>query len=457
MNKRLSDIKNRFINRNGLLDLYFKVYIILLLIFSVNQSLAQPKDGFSEIDVLHYKARIWPDIGNKTIKGKVSIQFLVKEARPSGIMLDCGDLTIDSVYNRHEAVSFNVTNRQLHLDMKNNIQSGQTYELVISYHGNPRRGISFSPSIQQVFTVFHTSHWLVCKDHPDDKATLQLNLVVPEGLQVVSTGALTGKTALPDGRIDYQWHQPTAVPTYIFGFAIGSFRRHVDDQGRIKLSFFGRDYSEHELARIFQETWGMLKFFEDRAGVPYPGTTFSLILAEGNISQEMADFAILRNSYGKQVLGNEIDINLAAHELAHQWWGNHITCLNWQHFWLNEGFAVFMSSAYKEFRFGIEEYLKDIDNYFQAYEKVAARDADKSLVFDNWDNPSADDRILVYYKGAYVLHLLRNKLGEDAFWKGIRIYSRSNFGKSVVSADLQQAMEEASGGSLETFFKKWVY
>ncbi len=457
MIKKHSNIKNHFINRYRLWDLRCEVYIVLLLIFSIPPSFAQPKDGFSEIDVLHYKARIWPDIVNKTIKGKVSIQFVVKETGPLGIMLDCGDLTIDSVYDRTEPVSFNVTNRQLHLDMNNRVRPGQTCELVITYHGKPRRGISFSPPIQQVFTVFHTSHWLVCKDHPDDKATLQLNLVVPEGLQVVSTGELTGKTSLPDHSVDYEWHQQTAVPTYIFGFAIGSFRKYQDDKGRIKLAFFSRDHSEQELARIFQETRGMLKFFEDRSGVPYPGTTFSLILAEGNVSQEMADFAILRNSYGKQVLSNEIDINLAAHELAHQWWGNHITCLNWRHFWLNEGFAVFMSSAYKEFRFGIEEYLKDIDIYFQAYEKVVAKDADKSLVFDNWDNPSADDRILVYYKGAYVLHLLRKELGEEAFWKGIRIYSQLNFGKSVVSVNLQQAMEEASGSSLETFFKKWVY
>jgi aminopeptidase N len=150
-------------------------------------------------------------------------------------------------------------------------------------------------------------------------------------------------------------------------------------------------------------------------------------------------------------------ITLAAHELAHQWWGNQVTCRDWTHFWLNEGFATFMAAAYNERRFGRAAYLREIDARRARYEQVRDAGHDRSLVFPNWDRPTADDRTLVYQKGAVVLHELRATLGDRRFWEGIRRYTRTNFGKSVTAADFQQAMERSSGEALSDFFAKWVY
>jgi aminopeptidase N len=148
---------------------------------------------------------------------------------------------------------------------------------------------------------------------------------------------------------------------------------------------------------------------------------------------------------------------LGAHELAHQWWGNMVTCRNWNHFWLNEGIATFMAAAYKEHRFGREEYLREIESNRVAYQKVHDLGKDRSLVFPDWLNPTAEDRTLVYDKGAYVLHLLRGELGERAFWAGIQLYTRKYFGKSVTTPDFQKMMEQASGKDLTHFFSKWIY
>src|SRR5260370_20948139 len=134
-----------------------------------------------------------------------------------------------------------------------------------------------------------------------------------------------------------------------------------------------------------------------------------------------------------------------------------VTCRDWQHFWLNEGMANFMTAAYIEHRFGRAEYLKEIERYRTSYERVRQAGKDKSLVFPDWLHPTADDRTLVYDKGAYVLHLLREELGERAFWAGIRSYTRAYFGKSVVTADFQAAMGQATGRDLRAFFSKWVY
>lgn len=143
--------------------------------------------------------------------------------------------------------------------------------------------------------------------------------------------------------------------------------------------------------------------------------------------------------------------------IAHQWWGNMVTCASWNQFWLNEGFASFLAASYMEHRFGKAEYEKAVSRWRARHDKLKADGKDKPLVFPDWDKSSADDRAVVYQKGAYVLHLLREQLGEDVFWRGLRDYTRKHFGTSVVTQDFQAAMEHASGQSLDAFFDEWVY
>jgi aminopeptidase N len=124
---------------------------------------------------------------------------------------------------------------------------------------------------------------------------------------------------------------------------------------------------------------------------------------------------------------------------------------------LNEGFVTFLAAAYREERFGREVYLKDIEGMRARYEQVRAAGHDRSLVFPDWDRPSADDRTLVYQKGGFVLHRLRELLGDETFWAGLRRYTRRHFGQSVTTADFQRAMEEESHRNLGPFFAEWVY
>jgi aminopeptidase N len=229
-----------------------------------------------------------------------------------------------------------------------------------------------------------------------------------------------------------------------------------EKRGNVELQYLATTYSEAEVRRIFRATPDMLDFFEDRAGVKYADKTYTQVLAAGGVEQEMSSFTALKESYGKEVLENEQDLWLAAHEFAHQWWGNMVTCRDWNHFWLNEGIATFIAAAYMEHRFGREVYLREIETYRANYEKVRAAGKDKPLVFPDWLHPTREDRILVYDKGAYVLHLLREEMGEANFWKGLRNFTRRHFGKSVVTNDFIAAMEEAHGKSLKPFFTKWV-
>jgi aminopeptidase N len=175
------------------------------------------------------------------------------------------------------------------------------------------------------------------------------------------------------------------------------------------------------------------------------------------VEQEVGSFALLSESYGPRVLADQQDVWLMAHELAHQWWGNGVTCRDWNHFWLNEGLATFLASAYKEHRFGRDVYLREVEEWRARYERVREQGQDKPLVFPDWTSPTANDRTLVYQKGAYVAHLLREHLGEARFWSGLRHYTRAFMGRSVTTPEFQHAMEQGSGADLREFFERWVY
>ena len=403
------------------------------------------------MDVLHYAATLEPDIAGKSVKGTVHIRFVTDSTEAE---FNCGDLAIDSVRLAGTALKFSVLDHRLRVTLP---PDRRTRELEIDFHGTPKRGIRFFPDRQQVYTVFSTSQWMVCVDDPADKATLALKLILPANLTPIANGQLVSQRELPNNRRVSEWQQRTAIPTYIFGFAAGPFQVVKEKRGNVELQYFATNYNQTEVRRIFRDTPDMLDFFETHAGVKYADRTYTQVLAAGGVEQEMSSFTALKESYGKELLENEQDLWLAAHEFAHQWWGNMVTCRDWNHFWLNEGIATFMAAAYLEHRFGRPVYLREIETYHANYEKVKAAGKDKSLVFPDWLSPTREDRTLVYDKGAYVLHLLREEMGERAFWNGLRIFTQRHFGKSVVTSDFTAAMEEANGKSLQEFFAKWVY
>ena len=433
--------------------------VALLSISTSSYSIAEaPKPSTPQFDVIDYSLRLEPDITNKSLVGKESIKFVARTANLAQVEFNCGELTIDSVKERGVARKFVRSDRKLIISLDRAAKLNEARELEIDYHGTPRWGIRFFPERQQVYTIFSTSQWMVCVDQPDDRATFLLSLILPPKLSAVGNGSLTPPSSLPNGKMEHTFVQRYPIPTYTFGFAIGNFRVVIEPAGdHVMLRYMSEQHSDEQLRRIFQNSHDMLAFYRERAGVPYADRTYTQVLAAGGVEQEMSSFTALRETYGKDVLANERDIWLGAHEFAHQWWGNMVTCRDWTHFWLNEGIASFMASAYKEHRFGRAEYMKDIEEYRTNYEKVKNAGKDRSLVFPDWDHPTNEDRTLVYDKGAYVLHLLREELGDKVFWDGIRRYTRKYFGKSVVTSDFQQEMEAASNRSLKPFFDRWVY
>lgn len=409
---------------------------------------ANPKQ---ELDVISYDLTIEPEISEGYISGTVVINFHI-DPNANSIALHSGKLLVDKVTGT-SVTSFRDEKDRLIIELSE--RGKKENEIIIEYHGNPKKGLLFNSDLSQAYTLYFTSQWMICNDLPSDKATLNLNILIPNGMKCVASGELIG-TEEKEEKTLFQWSQKYEAPTYTYGFAIGDFIEVTEKQGDVRLNYYSQTRSADQLKEVFKETGNILQFFEQKSGVDYVQKSYSQILM-GDHYQEMSGFSVLKDSYASSVLKDSSEIHLTSHELAHQWWGNMITCKNFQHFWLNEAFAVFMSAAFSEHKFGKEKYESDMSIYKGIYDRLLAAGKDKSLVFPNWDNPSRDDRNVVYYKGAYVLHLLRQELGDQDFWKGIKSYSQEYFGKSVVTADFQKAMEDSTNRNLDTFFTEWVY
>ncbi len=434
-------------------NLFIKTLIISQLLVNTLRSNV-PKDtlGINEIDVIKYEIQLKLPMINNLIVGEEWIHFKINPMATQAVF-DCGRLEIISVEGKI-IKSFTQKDRKLYLNFSEHKNENNTIK--ISYKGSPKRGIQFLKGPTQAYTVYFTQEWMVCNFKPKDRASLETELIVPNQYTCVASGELLEKQAIQGNMLQYSWKLSTPSPAYTYGFAIGQFNESQKTYKDASLHFYAHNYSSRQLDSIFRYSTDMLSFFEEKSGIPYFQKSYSQILI-GNHFQEMAGFAVLRNSYGNLILKDSTETNLITHEMAHQWWGNLITCETFRHFWLNEGFATYMSAAYNEHRFGKEKYEEQIQAYYDVYQKIKEQGLDKSLVFEDWINPTREDRNLVYFKGAYVLHLLREKLGDEIFWQGIKDYSIQYFGKSVTTGDFQMAMEKSSGIDLSDFFKKWIY
>lgn len=439
----------------------FSVGLLMIstsIMFAPQSAIANESAINAQFDVIGYRARIEPDIANKSLRGQVAIQFRQLAPDLQMLRLNAGDLQITSVKERGTALPFKKTGDMLEIALAKAKPAIAERTVTIVYQGKPASGMVFLPGDTQVYTAFSTSQWMPCKDAPDDKATLLMTVLVPAGLKVAANGQLISERKLANGKVASDWSQEVPVSSYLFGFAAGRFREVTDQSAKPSLRYLVPPaFSEEQVRQIFRETRSMIAFYEEKAGIDYPGKVYTQVLISGRAAQEADGFAVMGQGYGRRVLSDETNIWLGAHELSHQWWGNAVTNRDWTEFWLNEGITSFMNAAYFEHRFGRDAYMRDVDAARLKFEKLRDSGKDKPLVFPDWNNPSAEDRSLAYDKGAYVVHLLRERVGEQVFWEGLRRYTKSHWGKTVTSRDLQNAMEQAGGTDLAAFFAEWVY
>ena len=337
----------------------FIISIFTLLILITISGNASSQD--IQLDVTSYHLTIDPNIDKGTIEGSVVINF---QTNSDSVIFKSGNLKINSVEGEN-VIGYKKIDKDLIVYLSK--RDSATDKIEIVYQGHPQKGLFFDKENNQAYTSYFTSDWMICNNSPEDKALFNLDIAIPIDKMCVANGELTNKIQQNDKML-YSFKLNTEAPSYTYGFAIGKFNETEETCNNILLKYYSLNYSSEQIKDIFKETPAMISFLEEKSGVKFFQTTYSQVLT-GKYFQEMSGYSILKDNYGEMVMKDSTETNLILHEMAHQWWGNQITCKGWNHFWLNEGMATFMSAAYNEYRFGKEVYLSNIESYTKYMKK----------------------------------------------------------------------------------------
>lgn len=327
------------------------------------------------------------------------------------------------------------------------------------YFINPRKEIDGKPT--QIWSQGETTYnsgWFPCIDQPHEKFTQEIFLTVDSTLQTLSNGTLMYGSLNEDGtRTDY-WKQDQPHSTYLTMIAIGSWAVHKDEWKDLPVWYYVDKEYEEDAEAIFGNTPEMLTFYSEVLGVEYPWSKYHQVVVEDFVSGAMENTsAVIHGDFvqlTRRQLIDESHEDVIAHELFHHWFGDLVTCESWPQITMNEGFATYGEYLWKEYKYGLEaaryHLHQDAQRYFTDAEMRA-----KPLIRYRYDDPDDLFDSHSYQKGGLVVHMLRNELGDDAFFRGLQYYLEQHAFSTVEDDDLRQALERASGKDLNWFFDDW--
>ena len=342
--------------------------------------------------------------------------------------------------------------------------------MAITYSGSPESGLHFVPpdpaypekpvAIWTQGEAEDNHHWLPCYDYPNDRVTTEMIVTVAKPLSVVSNGSLVGTKENPDGTRTFHWKMDQPHSTYLITLTASEFVSFHDRVGSLPVDYYVTKNVDEATARRFMgKTPAMIRFFSDKTGQVYPYPKYAQICLpefgggmENTSATSMTDAALLDEI---EVLERDED-GLVAHELAHQWFGDLLTCKDWSHIWLNEGFASYFDPLFAEHDLGVDEFRLRMEGERRSY-MGNDRMYRRPIVETRYNSPMDMFDSMTYAKGGSVLHMLRGLIGDDAWWKGIRGYVAKNKFQVVDTEDFRKAMEEGSGKDLKWFFDQWLY
>jgi aminopeptidase N len=396
-----------------------KIIVIIMAIFSYSAS----------AKILLFQLELTPQLKEKTVAGIATI----KTENQLSFIFDTNSIIVDKIFLNGKSISSNSSENQTKIELTKKRKNN----LIIRYHSSAKNGLVFGENY--IYSNYSTCDWMPCEDVSGTKFPVKLKLNLPADFKIVKSDEGFPSSA------------------YLIGFAAGKFYEVTEMTVSSKLTYLGVIDKEDELKKKFQITPEVLKFFEDKSGVTLPGGHYTQVLVPEAEAQEKSSFSLIGKPFLDSILNDPKEDWVIVHELAHQWWGNSITCKSWDHFWLNEGLTVFMTAAYKQQKWGEDAYQREMELAKKRYQKAIDAKLDVPLTF-NGKYPSLQiKRAIVYSKGALFLDALRKEIGDVLFWKALRDYTMSFQGKTVESKDFQMSFEKSSRKNLTDIFNKWVY
>jgi aminopeptidase N len=418
------------------------------------------------VDVLHIDLRLRPDIERKRLEGVCTTTVRAIEDGVARLALDAVDLEIVSVMRDEDRrpMPYRTTGEHLEIEIEPPLQAGDELVFAVEYAvENPRRGLYFiDHQPKHVWTQSQDSdarYWFPCFDYPAEKQTTSATVIVPNGQFALANGALVARTEGATETV-FRYEQDIPHATYLVTMVAGPFSEIRQQHDRVPLYYYTLPGREGDGERAFGNTPRMIDVLERAIGVPYPYARYSQIAVADFIFGGMENTAATTQT--DRVLHDErahLDYSadyLASHELAHQWFGDLVTCRDWSHAWLNEGFATYCEAVWLEADKGWDEYLYDVYGVVQRYLEEDAERYRRPIVCNLFRDPiELFDRHL-YEKGAAVLHMLRGQLGWSRMKRSLQRYVRANAQRNVETIDLIRAIEAETGRNTRQFFEQWV-
>ncbi len=417
--------------------------------------------GDDKIDIGYYKLNLDISHAQKYLKGEATISFKAKTTISSCFLDLRNSLRVDSIKLGTKKLIFAQETAKVNITLDKSYIENQVITLTVHYQGSPVASafgsFSFSshgtsPIVWTLSEPYGAPDWFPCKDTPADKAdSSDVWVTMPKEFVSVSNGVLSKTLDNSNGTRTYQWKNRYPIAHYLISIASTNyveyknyFKYSATDSMVVTHYIYPEKFNENVKAQLDQTPF-MLKLFSEKFGL-YP-------FIKEKYGHAQCGFGGGMEHQTCSSMGN-FEASLVAHELAHQWFGDKITCKSWEHIWLNEGFATFSEAVYAEALGGKPAYKTAINN-----EMVFAKKATGTLYVENITNENnIFNSNRVYSKGAVVLHMLRGIIGDEMFFKTLQNYLVSPVAyNSATTEDFQKVAEQTTGLNLAYFFKEWVY
>ena len=402
---------------------------------------------------------ISPDPVAEAIEGEVLYQF-ESTGTSDSIYLDARKMEFIRVELNGAPAAFRSTSAKLLVAVPE--QAG-THELRISYRAFPAQAVYFIgwkdslPGNEQIWTQGQgkdNSHWVPVVDHMEEKVEFDISVLFETGYEVVANGLLVKKS--PEGPLTrWTFDMDRPMSSYLLAFAIGRFDAlSWESASGIPLKGYYPQGDSEKARWTYRYTRELFEYLENEIGIPYPWGDYKQVPVRDFLyaGMENTGATFFSDRYLVDSLGYNDDnyINVNAHELAHQWFGNLVTETEASEHWLHEGFATFYAYQAESHLLGTDQIYWKLYDSARALEQMDAAGRGESLL-----DPGASS-LTFYEKGAWALYLLKEEVGEEAFRKGVKDFLLAHSYSNARVDDLLRAVEKASGTSLAGFRKTWL-
>ncbi len=422
------------------------------------------------VDILHVAIDITPDFKARTIKGVTSIRFAPIARGLDELSLDALDLRVSSVSATAPIAGRSVTDEKITITFREPIPPGQATTVVITYEAEPKRGLYFrTPELgysEQDMHLFsqgeshEAPYWFPSYDYPNERSTSEVTCRVPKDMTVLSNGSLVSERIDPNtGLKAVTWLQSKPHVNYLIALAAGRFAKIESRYKDVPLAFYTPASLIALAKNSFEGTADMIGFYESEIGIPYPWNKYDQVVVKDFVAggMENTTLTILTDTtlFTDETENIRSSQGLVAHELVHQWFGDYVTCKDWSHLWLNEGFATYYEKLYDGHHNGRDAMLYNL--YQTAQGILRNRSEEKPIVWRGYGDADEQFDYRSYSKGGWVLHMLRNELGEELYRQCVKTYMERNALCCVQTPDFSSVVEALSGRSFDQFFDQWVY